>query len=499
MKWKTDLSSSWSRYSCTFLIVLLLAAHLPFLTADPDINISFSRGPFTDEGLNAIQVRNWVNHGYLDLDECDNLLKNPLFGFSLAIPYKIFGAYLLVSRLHVLLLFLTVLWVICSDRKHRPYLLILIPISLLQYQVFQFSHFSLAEMLSSASVLLSIHFFARSLDIQFNKKTRQNYAILAGVFISLSYYFKIQFIYIVPLIPLTQLFLAARKRAQHRKMLLRQGLYANGTLLVFLLLYLFTWYLPNRESYDFIMSMQSGELSLNSKIWEYLWFNLKNYIFNGWFTIFAVTFLMMLPLGFYLLLRNPSSRYPSLFLASLVWFLLESHKLAMVYLPTRYRIGLYIAMGLLMSIVMGEILLRRKAGGSLPGAVWLKAIAIAVSILLISINIWQYRSTLERRTYVIRDINRYLAEHLEPGDLVIGAWAPSLTWESRARALPVWNNFLNFQDPVLTFNPRVVISEKDEQDSEQAYKSQGISLEGLSDSTKTARIGQWDVMIYWMK
>jgi hypothetical protein len=246
MKWKTDLSSTWSRYSCTFLILLLLAAHLPFITADPDINISFSRGPFTDEGLNAIQVRNWVNHGYLDMDECDNLLKTPLLGFTLVLPYKIFGASLAVSRLTVLLLLLLALLWICSDRKHRLFLFIFILITLFQYQVFQFSHFSLAEMLAAGSVLLAIHYFARSLDIQFNKRSRQHYAILAAVFISLSYYFKIQFIYTVVLIPLTQLFLAARKSSQFRKMLFRQGLYANGTLLVFLLVYLFAWYLPNR-------------------------------------------------------------------------------------------------------------------------------------------------------------------------------------------------------------------------------------------------------------
>jgi hypothetical protein len=499
MKWKTDLSSTWSRYSCIIIILLLLASHLPFLTADPDIHISFSRGPFTDEGLNTIQVRNWVNLGYLDLDECDNLLKTPLLGFSLALPYKIFGTSLMVSRLHVILLLLTALGIICSDRKHRPYLFIFIPLTLLQYQVFQFSHFSLAEILSSASILLAIHFFARSLDIQFNKRSRQNFAILSAIFITFSYYFKIQFIYIIPLILITQLFLAARKGVQHRKMLLRQGVYANGTLLIFLLFYLFAWYLPNREAYDFIMSMQSGEFSLNNKLWDNFWFNLTSYFFQGWFTSFSVIFLLMLPLGFFMLLRRPSARYPSLFLASLAWFLLETHKLAMVYLPTRYRISLYIAMGLLMSIVIGEILLRRKTAVPLPGSRGLKLFAMAAALILLGINVKQYVISLERRTYVVRDVNRYLAGHLKPDDTVIGAWAPSLTWDSRARALPVWNNFLNYRDPVQTFNPRVVISEKDEQDSERAYLEQGISLQSLSDSSKTARIGNWDVVIYWMK
>ena len=152
-----------------------------------------------------------------------------------------------------------------------------------------------------------------------------------------------------------------------------------------------------------------------------------------------------------------------------------------------------------MSIVVSEILLRGKNSSQNPVQAWLKLLATTCIIILFGINAWQYRAALERRTYVIRDLNYYLAERVKPGELVLGTWAPSLTWESGSRAIPVWNNFLNYQDPVKQFNPRVVISEKDEQESEQAYRSQGISLEALSDSTKSARIGQWDVVIYWMK
>ena len=171
----------------------------------------------------------------------------------------------------------------------------------------------------------------------------------------------------------------------------------------------------------------------------------------------------------------------------------------MVYLPTRYRISLYVSMGLLISVVLSEILSNRKMSKTAGKQLFLlKSFAIGSLAILLAINTFNYYRTLKYRTFVMRDMNTYLAESMKPDDVALGAWAPSLTWESKARALPVWNNFLNYKDPINTFNPRVIIAETDEQDSEQAYKSQGINLDELADSTKTARIGQWEVRIYWM-
>ena len=71
MKWKN------SKLLFFIILGLIFLAHLPFIGADPDRNMAVGRGPFTDEGLNTSQVRNWVNQGELNLSECDNLLKTP--------------------------------------------------------------------------------------------------------------------------------------------------------------------------------------------------------------------------------------------------------------------------------------------------------------------------------------------------------------------------------------------------------------------------------------
>ena len=102
-----------SSFRALAIVGLLLALHLPFLMSDPDPVVSeLSRGPWTDEGLNTIQVRNFINHGYLSLSECDNLIKTPFFGFVLVPFYSLPGTDIWVGRAVVLGAVLLVLFLL---------------------------------------------------------------------------------------------------------------------------------------------------------------------------------------------------------------------------------------------------------------------------------------------------------------------------------------------------------------------------------------------------
>jgi hypothetical protein len=457
--------------------------------------MAVGRGPFTDEGLNTIQIRNWINQGDLSLTECDNLLKTPMLGFPLALTYKLFGTGHAVSRLHVLLLvFLAFLW-IGLDRKNTRMIAIFLLTTAMIYPVFHSSHFSMGEMLSAASVLLSIYFLARSFNPEFSRGANTRQAILSGVFLSLSYFIKIQFIYLVILLPVVLIIQWFSSNFFVRKRIPVQGLVISATLLFFLLLYLLAWYLPNREAYDYMMAHQSGELTVSNKIWEYMRFNIDYHFIKEGFRWFVYIFLILFVTGFILLRRAKSTSYSTWFFSSLIWTLLELHKLTMVYLPTRYQVSIVVSMGLLISVVTNELLTIKAARWKLP----VRTITLAAVIFLTAVNIFYYQDSLRHRTYAIRDANDYLASHLDKDDLVLGAWAPSLTWHSRSKAIPVWNHFLNYEDPVNTFKPNVIIAETDEQDSEQAWSGHGINLSEIADSSRAARIGHWDVMIYWIK
>src|SRR5947209_5150413 len=92
------------KYSPVLLLALWLMFQLSFLKADPDSSINYnSRDVWTDEGLGTSQVRNFINHHGFDTQESANLVKTPLFSFSLIPFFLLWGTHLWVSRLFVLL------------------------------------------------------------------------------------------------------------------------------------------------------------------------------------------------------------------------------------------------------------------------------------------------------------------------------------------------------------------------------------------------------------
>ncbi len=478
------------------LLAGMFLLHLPFIEADPDNNISFSRGPFTDEGLNSIQLRNFIDHGYLDVAECDNLLKTPVFNMLLAAPYALLGTDLQVGRLAVLILALSMVFLFSKFKEMRWVAMIFTLLVMLQYHVFQFSHFALAEILSSLVIILSIsvYFFARR---QENDDKKRKWIIISVLLLSISYYLKIQFIYVValPFIAyLLESFTANPDRENRRALIVPMVAGTLGPALVYIL----GWYLPNFSTYNFMMSHQSGTFGISSQTFNILRFNIEHLFLKGPVVILSIFHLVSLIIGIVLLRLKPTGKFFILFSAAVAWNIIESHKLLMVYLPTRYQLSMIISAGFTISIVLAELLAMSYGAKTNLKRIFSFA-AVIVALLILSTNSFHYLRIYQNRSYQIREVNSYLAENSSPGEVVIGAWAPSFTWASDNRSFPVWDGFLNYKDPVEKYRPLAIISEPDEEDSNQAYTGQGIDLYSVSDSTRTFRIGLWDVSVFWLK
>ena len=183
------MANTLSKYFPFIVVGILLVLHLPFLHADPDTEVSvMSRGAWTDEGLNTIQIRNLVDHGYLSMDECDNLIKTPYFGFIQVPFYFIFGTHIWVGRLLVLSCVLSVLFLLLRKQETQLFGTAFAIIALLQFHVFHFSHYSLAEMMANSWIVLGIYLFWLS-----ERKSRWIWVCASAVCFSLAYYSKITF------------------------------------------------------------------------------------------------------------------------------------------------------------------------------------------------------------------------------------------------------------------------------------------------------------------
>jgi hypothetical protein len=471
-----------------FISGILLCLHWPFLQADPDGFISVGRDAFTDEGLNTSQLRNYINHGTLSFDECDNLIKVPLFNAWLFVPLYLFGTHLEVARLSVLVFVVLVVALAGTQASFRKIVPVMLFTTLIQYYVFQYSHFSLSEMVAVSCIFLCLLFLFR-----YSVEEKKTWLFLSCLFACAAVFAKIQYAYILffPFISLVVLRSLTLIRIGSKTMSL-----ALLFLFPFLLLYLLAWYLPHQGVFDLVLGDQSkGKFAEVPNMPRTFAFNIIHFLFNasnGWFN--GLVLLCGLS-GILIYRRSTHSAFKILFVLATVWTVIELHKFTMIYLPSRYWVSYYFAAGLLCSVVIAELLF--SPASSRPR---MKMAGWVLLIFFFAGNSIQYFFILERRTYDIKNINRYLAATVKKSaGPVLGVWSTSAAWDSKARAIPVWNNFMNDVDALNRFQPQAILSEPDEDESNRAFASKGIHLASMADSTRKFQVGRWEVMVCWIK
>jgi len=473
--------------------LMLMALQFPFLFSDPDINISTSRGANIDEGLYTCQVRNLVNHGDLTFENGDCVVKNPLYSALLIPPFKVFGTTLVVGRLTILLLSLSIcLWIFAFNKYYAQLGMIAFVLVYLQFYIFHFFHFCLAEILSTAFIFLAVVITLRSS----KSNGRFKPSFLSATFISLSYYLKIQFLYALALLP-GLLILFWLFNWIDRKKGVRQLLMTGGILGAYLLLYVLFWYLPNQELYDYVIQDQTGGRFIDlAGLYDHLVFTIDRIFGAVYLKFFTCCYFVFFMIGVGLAFAKKNRRFSMLFVALNCWIILELHKIPMTYLPTRYLIPLFFTMGMIMSLVTLELFQTQKKSN------WILACRGVSLILLLAMgiqNTMHYSAALRSRTYSILEINQYLANFDFKDRPIVGAWAPALTWNSKAISIPIWKGYFNDEKVIETFDPAMIIAEKYEQDSNQAFAAKGIKLNNYADSIKYHSIHNWNLKLLWVK
>ncbi|MBU0486633.1 MAG: hypothetical protein KKA07_16080, partial [Bacteroidetes bacterium] len=489
----------------TFIaFAILFALHLAFLQADPDCNISRSHGPWTDEGLYSYQIRNAIAGDGIGLHNSACFVVTPAFGTLLYLPFQLFGTTLPVGRTTVMLLWLGVLLLTFRPRDTlRITGLLMVPIVFMQYHVFHFSHYCMAEILSVVAILAAIAFLFRIFAGD-NKNTKNH--ICAAAFLAFSCMLKIQFLYILPLaIVFTILWLITTRIRKENDIqpILRSFLIHLCILAVPVLLYLMFWYIPTKEFYDHVIGklvegsfLEISQLNLAGILLD-IWGRFQLNVLNaGEFTLIAVAFFVALVAGFRRVFSRTSSRnFRLLFLLTFSWVILESHKMTLTYLPSRYLMPFYFSMGMLVALVIGEYiqLFRSNAKHKLKYAMYLFVAAVFV------FNFANLIASFNRRTYSIRAASGYFQQVDFGNRPLMGAWAPGLSWGSNIVSYPIWKDDFNDKRVIETFNPKAIITEPGEGDSNGAFQSAEVDLRDYSDSVVQRRIGHWDVLIFWLK
>ncbi len=483
------------------LLLFIVVLQIPFLLADPDFFLSHSRDAHSDEGLNTIQLRNYINHGYLDPWECDNLMKNPLFNLILYFPFLIFGTKLLVARLTVLIFVTSVLFLMGLKKPWRQWIMFVAPLIFLQFHVFQYMHFSLAEMMSVACILMGMFGLANMWDEE-NLRKKLFYLLLGLTSMMFAWFMKIQFVYVTGIAGvyvLIYLISDLVKKKKFSKHMLWVAVTSVALILLLGAIYYKYWYLHYKGPFEYIMKNQTGgRFHFGKYFWNIVAENFNRYFTTQYVMPVWIACLIALPVGIWCSFKVKNRLYKRIFIFSLIWFLVELHKISIHHVPSRYLLSQYASMLTLTGTVLFglcHLCMERSP-------VFYKNIYkgyFFLMILLVGTHLYNYTLSLQRRRFHIQDLNNYMNRYNNPNMVVIGPWAPTVTWNTQMRSLPVWKDFLNFKDIKNKFHPDVVVMEPGEADSDGAFCADNFDVVNESDSVVKTWIGKWPVHIYWMR
>jgi len=235
-----------------FIIILYFFLHFPFLTSDPDTMVDpFMRHAWTDEGLYSSQIRNYVDHGSFDIQENSTFVRGPLFNIIQYPFFSIFGTNLIVGRLIVLLFTVFILFLFLHHPKLRNFGFYMLLFALLEYHIFQFTHYSMAELMCIDFILLGLYFLFLSRQYEHVKK-KNLMIFLSTFFMFCSYCTKVQFLYVGAIVPATLFFLSLNTSLYKKNVEIKNFypfFWSMAFSAFFAGLYYFAWFLPNKDFY----------------------------------------------------------------------------------------------------------------------------------------------------------------------------------------------------------------------------------------------------------
>ncbi|MEO8147239.1 MAG: hypothetical protein ABI723_06360 [Bacteroidia bacterium] len=484
------LQQKFSGHFTLIAMLVVMAMHIPFLHSDPDVNISASRDAFSDEALHAGQVRNYLNYGTLKMDEYDNLIKTPLLEAIYFLPLKFIGIHSSTTRLTVLCLSFLMLLLIWFRRDIYFSNMFIVGIVLLNYYVFNYAHYGLAEMLCTAFIFSGCYLLQISINAASKKRIVK--MIFANALFAAAYYTKFISLYalVIPIAALTLDYLLIKDddKSLHGKLLIT----SIASILFFMLLYIVAWILPNYDNFIFVYKHQPAQLDLSLTGAYRILLHIIGIFKTPSVAIGAILFVFTFLIAIYLFIKKASLSFRKSYLVIFCWLLCELPKLTMGYLPSRYMVSVYFAILVLVSIVLNYLYFEKEFSKYKP-------VVIAATVLLLLSNLFFYYKTYTQRKFTIAQWNEYFSHYDLLNKKVIGPWAPSLTWECKAYTYPVWYDFMNDKEILTKQKPVVIISEPGEEESSNAFKLNGIDLNQHADSVIKTHIGSWDVNIYWIK
>jgi hypothetical protein len=465
-----------------------LSTQLYLLNSDPVPNISQSVGAYVDEGLNTCQARNYVNFGRWGFEECDNLVKSPLYNGYLAAVFKTFGATRTVARLSILVPSFLFLILIVFLLEQPLFGILLVLFQSLQLHLFQYQHLALVESLANACIPLILFMLLKTAEANTRRRITL-FTMACGLTFSMVF-LKVQYAYLLPLpilFGLGALFMQRANRGSWFKTLL------IGFLVYIVLGFSFygLWVLPHQEFIEMLRLQQGSDRFPEIQYaWNTFLENGQLLLWKDGLLVFQLAFLISL-FGLAFTFRGFSTQQMVLIILSALWLLLELHKAFILWLPTRYALSLLAAQAWFMALVYVNLFgSERKL---------MKIGSLIVCLLLGGTHLLKLFEVGKNAQWKAQTIIERTAAQDFQGQKAIGVWSTTLVWNETVYLLPVWKDFLNdVEDPVKAYKPALLIGHQPDFSEKGVFPKEKLALSKRSRKVYKHTYGPFEIELFYL-
>jgi 4-amino-4-deoxy-L-arabinose transferase-like glycosyltransferase len=436
------------------VVILMALLRVVALDSDAYPRLSWSSALLTDEGFYIHDARNLVLFGHAQTDGFSNRLIMPTLHCLQVAVFSLCGVGAVQARLiSVALSLLMLAAFFAALRRAFGRRVAWAGVALLGLDHVSLLYHRLALMDTPAACVLVFAFYA------FVRGTEERERVLwlfgCGLLLGLACTVRGLSALVWPA-PLAALWWSGREAGQSRRRAI--GAVVAG-LAAALLIYLISWYLPHHAELarvnryyvgDQLVPHRFAHLRRNVAQSLYGWQRgMMPYLLRHTPVQFGLTLLWLLwwKRGGLRTLGEPQAacaRYLAL------WLLLVMLPICCVnYAPSRYYVLFYPAMAGLAAIAAAHF----DAVVPIPGR---NLARMAPAVLLLAwglINLGWLGDWLLHLTYRQREADRWLADHLPPNSVLLGAVAPGLCMNNRFQAVNVIEDLCNDDRPVERFAP----------------------------------------------
>ena len=218
--------------------------------------------------------------------------------------------------------------------------------------------------------------------------------------------------------------------------------------------------------------------------------NARSVFFRAYsLTLFSSLYLLAFLVCAWLIRFRQSSRtFQMLCLLLLAWQCIELHKLFLLHAPARYLVSVYFPMACLIGLVTFELITMHVSRR-------IQVLAVLASVSLLCLQLVFVTQALQRRTFRTDALNSYVNKCDLKGAVVLGQWAPAVTWQVEALTLP----YIEGLTKKLKKDPpcRLIVSEVGEEAELRAMLNLLPAATSI-DSTSYQQLGAWRLRFTWL-